>query len=524
MNKNMQIQDKIATGKLFTRVLLSIAFISMLLLSIIDMAPFMLRNIIWVSITSQSTQKDWTAWGIGLRQIEAKKVASTLNQTTEFPWTSESRLGISPFVGEQFISYLPACDYRTLKAQRLLYAQQWLEAQSVLKILLQQCPGWYWSNLQLGLVYDRLDQPSLAIHFLEQGGVSRYGVEIVAANYLGLVAECSTKEAPPECIDWFNHIHKLVPNHLYSLQWLARFKGQFDPRTVNLWHEPRLNHYVALAAIKSLQNTSSPWSDTLFPLARRLAWNRSIDSTLLLYSAVREQEPENFLAHYFTGLTAISLSDWKLAKTALEAALSVRPQSINAQLALARTYVHLNNFNQAFLYYHSAVQEEPCIPEALDFLNQQSSTVMKFLNQASKCKMSLARIFEAESLPGWGTPVADKEASGRNARHGNGNFVIYGPSVSLPAGRYEVIFYLRIPDLLKAQCIRLDVFDDANQTDGAWLMDLPQKWIDPNERINADYNPFSMVFISPQGGAFQFRVLESCGKDILVDRVEIHPV
>lgn len=520
----MQIQDKLATDTFLNGVIFIVSFVIVIILGVVTMAPFILRNMVWVSVASQSTQRDWTAWGIGLRQIEAKNVALTLSEPTEFIWTSESHLGIKPFVGERFISYLPDCDYYNLKLQRLLYTQQWLDAESLLKVLLRQCPGWDWSRLQLGLIYDRLNQPALAIQAFEQAGISRYAVELIAANYLQLAAECNPDRPSSVCIDWFNHIHQLVPNHLYALQWSAAFTMQFDPVTVDIWHEPRLNHYVALAAIKSLQNTDRSWSDTLFPLARRLAWNRSIDSTLLLYTAVSEHEPENFLAHYFTGLAAISLRNWEFAKTALVVAVNLRPQSINAQLALARTYVHLNNLTQALYYYESALQKEPCIPEALDFLGKQLSTEKKFLQQANTCKISLDVVFEAESLPGWGNIIFDKNASGQHVRQGNSNFVIYGPAISLPAGRYEASFYLRMPAFLKSQCIRLDVFDDANQLDGAWLTDLPQRWIEPKESLESGYKPFSVVFVSPQGGEFQFRVLEVCGSDVFVDRVEIHPL
>ncbi len=501
------------------------------------------HNIAFVSIQRQLFNGNSAAWGLGLRQIDAEhvsaslKISSWIENTTEL-WLTDTRMGLGSFDMEYLVAQFGDCNSQRMMAQRFVYQAQFAKAKAALLSVVAKCPSYGFANVELGLIYDKLQQPALAVTAFEKGGISAFARELAAVNYLTLARECDHQPEVPAsitCVQWLNRALELAPHHVFAATRLAALTQTppeplaIDADSTPLWKDLRLNDLVVESFREWTDRDSSARSDALFSLARRFALQRDYHHALQLYQTVEELEPDNVRAHYYAGLAAMRMQQWEIAETSLWAALRQSSQTVNYMVAYARVQAYQGDVIAAVEWYLRALESEPCLPEAVIYLRAHPSAIPpgQALDdmQWELCRKQLNARYEAESSPTLvGTVVGDDTASLRHALQGRNGFLTYGPYQAVPPGRYWVIFRLRVFQELHPNCLRLDVSSEMDQEDGLWLVDLPVEYVLPNQIDSMHYDNVVLTFDSPGGGLFEYRVLEQCGNDTSVDWIEIEPV
>lgn len=514
-----------------------ILFLLSLMLLILVIGGNGIRNLSFLQIQRQLMNGQSVAWGLGLRSITTEQIRSSIFET-QSQWFSDTPLGLQPFVGEELVSRLGDCVSRRLTAQRLVQEDRLIEARSLLYAVTQHCPTYAFTHIELGLIYDRMNQPDLAVGEFEAGGVSRFARQLVATNYFELARSCRQgldKSGTDKCRQWLSRALELVPLHPFAAARLASIEGKLpnplaiDPNLTPLWNDQRLNSFAAQGLLEWAEYQSKPGSEWLFPLARRFALQGDYSQALNTYRIVEEYEPENLLAYYYSGLSASTLGQWSVADKYFSTLVRQSPFTINYLVAHARVRAHLNDSQSAIQEYLHVLDLNPCVPEALAYLAAHSSLTTFHplsVEQRESCIRQLTVRYEAAQMPTLASAAAkmDNTSGGQLAMVGRNGFVVYGPYQSLLPGKYKVTFRLRTSQPLHPKCLRIDVSAETNPSDGLWLVPLPVKDIEPTMFTDQRYADVILTFDSIGGSAFEYRVQENCGNEVWVNWISVMPV
>lgn len=174
------------------------------------------RNVAFWSIESQLLNGRSVAWGLGLREIARENVVVSLTKAATTQWHTDSLLGLAPFAGDSLVGRLGDCSSRRLVAQRAMREGDWEEARRLLAAVLMDCPKYSFVNIELGLVYDRLDNHAAAVAAFEAGGVSAFARYITAVDYLLLSRGCAPSSGVSDrehCTEWLERVLSLTPHN-----------------------------------------------------------------------------------------------------------------------------------------------------------------------------------------------------------------------------------------------------------------------------------------------------------------------
>lgn len=452
------------------------------------------RNVAFLSIQRQAMGTEWTAWGLGLRSVSPKS-ASSFNPVGQ--WRADTRLGVRSFSGETLIAGFDDCDSRRLTAQRQMDKSNWEMARRLLESVVADCPAYAFAHLELGLVYDRLEQPDLAVVAFEAGGVSNLVRGLTIANYWTLMSR--------EC---FSHTLPSDPGR--CLHWLSR--------TLEL---EGFQEWVALSPEKR--------REPMLSMARYLWFQHDYVRALRIYQALELYVPDDAWVNYYAGLAASALDQWSVADIYLNRAVQLSPQTVSFWVSHARVLAHLGDSRTAMVMYSQALALESCVPEALDYLVAHSSLIpvgqSPTAEQRVNCWKQLSIRYEARTMPTLvGEVKADELASSKLAMVGRAGILIYGPYQSLPAGRYQVMFRMKTSQPVRYGCLQLDVSTETNQTDGLWLSPHVIKIVHPSEMPDGQYTNLTLTFDSLGGWGFEYRVFEYCGEEVWIDSIEVKPL
>lgn len=509
--------------------------ISIVILADSAVFPPFVRNVAFLSVARQVSSGVWSAWGIGLRTSGREEIASTTMQDLSHAWVASGPVGLERLDGEDWLAQSKDCGIRRLLAQRALWNGSWEESARLSEQVLNDCPGHTFVKLELGLAYDRMERPDLAVSAFEAGGVGGWARSLAVINYLRLARSCGAdveSSLRSDCLRWLNRALVLAERHVFAATRLAALTGTtpdplaVDPEKTPLWRAPGLNDFV-IEGFEELATSTGRWVESLMPLARRLVVEQSdYGRALRLYQRVIGHDPGNARAYYLAGLTSSRLGDWATARSFFQAATERSPQTANFLFAYARAESHLGNAIEAAQGYLRGLDSEPCAPEAVFYLEAHPGLMpveaYPTATQRDSCLKQLTQRYEAENLGTFGEVVEDSAASGGAAVKGNRNFVSYGTYAPLPPGQYRVTFRLRA---LQPQCVFARVQDVFDQTDGSWLVELPNVSLSHMQLPANHYAILTVLtFDWPGGGKPEFPLYEACGNDVWVDWVEIAPM
>jgi tetratricopeptide (TPR) repeat protein len=496
-----------------------------------------LRNIAFISIQRTTVREPWTAWGLGLRAVPSPSISTLLIQPTQV-WAGDKPLGVAPFLGENLLNQFNDCDSHRLIAQRYMAQSQWGMARGLLELVAQACPSYAFAHLELGLVYDRLQRPELAVAAFEAGGVSAFGRELAAANYLILARGCDgqTPELERErCVRWLTRALELAPEHIFAALRLAQVTSstplvpRIDPNLSPLfWNDRRLNDLVIEGFFEWAKQNPLQRRELLLSVARQLALRKDYRRALAIYQSFRSETLDDAWLSYYTGWAAGALDQWVLADTYFSRAVQQSPQTVNFWVAQAQARIKLNDQSAAVYGYRQALSLEPCILEAIAYLKLHPELIPVVLTpqEEENCLKHLTVRYEAEKLPTLANAEIkmDDAASEKLVMAGRNGFVVYGPYQFLPAGHYQVTFRIQPLQPVRAGCLQLDVSAETDQSDGSWLIALPIHNVKSNELPERQYTNKTLSFYSLGGGRFEYRVFEQCGSEVWIDWIEITPI
>lgn len=528
------------------RLLLSLGVVAIAVAALATLPRAAARNVAWVSLLPQIVEADWSAWGLGLRVGQVRDVTSMNGESSrtrhDGAWSDRSRLGVGRTWQMATLESSLDCQSQRLSAQLLMRSADWEGAARLLEGTVRECPHLAFANLELGLAYDRLFRPQQAIRAFERGGVTRFARDLASANYSTLALECIARQtdargdvrgedAVRECVPWLTRAQQLTPRHPWIEWQLARLRGNAVNGSSTaapdgpLWRDTRLIRLAVEAYTAHAEQQGAPLSESLVPLARRYALAADLTTALWLHELVQRAEPGSPRAHYLSGLAAAATGDWTTASRSLQQALTLAPGEPNIVAAAARARARLQERDSALSLYRQALLLEQCIPEAWDFIEAagEAMATATGATAATLCRRRLTVQYEGEESPSSVGEVRAATNGGAVVMAGKQGFVTFGPGIKLPPGRYTVTFRVQAPRGTRGGCVRLDVSAEGDIVDGTWLSNLPSRYVPAHMLIAGHFVEQTLLFDFVGGTGVEFRVLESCGREVYVDWIRLTP-
>ena len=515
----------------------SLLLIIALLFSVPDVSSAILINAAFVGVARQVSDPEWSAWGIGIDRVSVSE-QSLGKFTPPKIWDMELPLGLRELPFEMLLARSNSCQSQRLIAQRYFRVQQWRSAADVLEAAAELCTHYPYAAAELGLAYDRLGLPELAVSAFERGGVTAFGRELAAVNYLLLTTGCSIDQprwTDERCARWLNRSLDLAPGHPLALVRLQRWSGPqhlsaADIRTTGVaWHDARLTAF----AIEGLRQWTSEDPDlrrnTLLMIARDLGLQRQHNVALAVYRMLETDHPDDASLAFLSGLTASAVRDWQTASKDFARAVDLSPSSPSFLVGYGRALESLGQIESAAVVFNQTLAVEPCNPAASRFFSHHANLALNpnpvMDSQRQTCRQQLTQRYDPASMPTQvGRAIESGLTIGTSAVVGHGGIVVYGPYAYLPAGEYRATFRLRRGAGSGASCVVIDVSAESDSATGAWIADYPRRTLSPQVIPLGYAADFALQFESTGARGFEFRVNEQCGGDVIVEWIEVAPI